>query len=116
MVTSQEIWSRVTEAIQTEHTLSLSYIKKAGVIVGHEVVPIDIFVKMRADGRRAEYLFGHRLDLSRWEKGDRTERQFLLDRILSLKITRHTFRPSDYLDLTRTEPRWMIPRTWLKAA
>ena len=116
MVTSHEIWERVTEAIQTDRTVRLSYIKKAGVMVGHEVVPLDILVKIRADGRRVEYLFGHRLDFSWREKGGRTERQFLLDRILSLQVTDHRFNPADFLDLSRRRPRWVIARTWGEAA
>jgi hypothetical protein len=116
MLTSYEIWKRVTEAIQSHHTVRLSYVKTAGVFVGHEVVPLDIWVKMRADGRRVEYLFGHRLDFSRWERGQRTERQLLLDRILSLQITDHRFNPADYMDVARTEPRWVISRKWGEAA
>jgi hypothetical protein len=116
MITSLEIWNRVSDAIQTNLTVRLSYIKKAGVLVGHEVVPLDIWVKIRADGRRVEYLFGHRLDFSRWEKGKRSERQFLLDRILSLYVTDHLFNPADYLDLSRSKPRWIITRNWGEAA
>ncbi|HLG22793.1 MAG TPA: hypothetical protein VI382_08250 [Candidatus Manganitrophaceae bacterium] len=116
MMTSLEIWNRVTEAIQTTRTVYLSYIKKGGVIVGHEVAPLDIFVKIRADGRRVEYLFGHRLDLSRWERGGRTERQFLLDQILSLAVADHLFNPWDFIDPARPEPRWTIRRTWVKKA
>lgn len=115
MMTSHEIWKRVTEAIQTHHTIRLSYIKKAGTLVGHEVAPLDILVKIRADGRRKEYLFGHRLDLTKRERGGRTERQFLLDRILSLQMTNHLFDPSRFLDLSRP-PRWLIAREWKEAA
>ncbi len=116
MITSQEIWKRVTEAIERHHTVRLSYIKKAGALVGHEVVPIDILVKIRTDGRRVEYLFGHRLDFSRWEKGKGTYRQFLLDRILSLQVTDHRFNPSDFVDLSGRQPRWIISRKWEEAA
>jgi hypothetical protein len=115
MITSYEIWNRATEAIQTRRTLAISYIKKEGVIVGHEVVPIDILVKIRADGRRMEYLFGHRLDFGWWERGKRTERQFILDRVLSLRVTDHQFNPADFLDVTRPM-RWTVPRQWAKAA
>jgi predicted DNA-binding transcriptional regulator YafY len=116
MITSLEIWNRISDAIQTHHTVRLSYVKKAGVLVGHEVVPLDIWVKIRADGRRVEYLFGHRLDFSRWEEGKRTERQFLLDRILSLQVTDHRFNPADFLDVARRQPRWLIARKWGEAA
>lgn len=116
MINSAEIWQKVSEAIQSTRTVRLSYIKQRGQIVGHEIVPLDILVKIRPEGKRVEYLFGHRLDFGWWEDREQTRRQFLLDRILSLQVTDHRFNPADYVDLSRSQPRWCIPRDWAKAA
>lgn len=112
MVTSYDIWQAVTDAIQETKIVALSYRKRNGEIVSHQVVPIDILVKMRAEGRRVEYLFGHRLDFPFRQRGGRTERSFLLDKILSIRVTEHRFRPTDFFDFTSTQPRWVIPRKW----
>ncbi|MBI3804115.1 MAG: hypothetical protein HY282_10180 [Nitrospirae bacterium] len=112
MVTSYDIWQVVTNAIQETKIVMLSYRKQNGEIVSHQVVPIDILVRMRTDGRRVEYLFGHRLDFPFRERGGRTERSFLLEKILAIRATEHRFHPTEYVDLTSTQPRWFIPRKW----